>query len=121
MTDLSPLLNLEICFLAEWHNTGGVLLLGYEMYRLLSTKRVLSNTKRSDRRRTVAAAAAAAATSGSSGSSSTSGVNTETTSNVIDLEKEDFNKELLKGQFEYSCFWKSTLYFNKYFVLHCCH
>jgi hypothetical protein len=69
-------------FTAEWNKTGGVLLLGYEMYRLLSTKRVLTSAKRADKRKTAAATVSTSASSDPS---------------VIDLEKEDFNKELLKG------------------------
>lgn len=59
--------------------------MGYEMYRLLSTKRVLTSAKRADKRKSAAAGATSSVTSASNDSS------------VIDLEKEDLNKELLKG------------------------
>jgi len=60
---------------AEWQAMGGVLLVGYEMYRLLTTKRVLAKPKRTGRK-------AAAAMAGPM---------------IIDLEEEDCNQELLKS------------------------
>lgn len=58
---------------ADWHETGGVLLLGYEMYRLLiKTKGITAKPKRSAKR-----------------------VSAEPL--VIDVEEEEGNKELVKG------------------------
>lgn len=55
-------------FVESWHQTGGVLLLGYEMYRLLSSKKV--HLQKSKGRK-------------------------KPGSDVIDVEEEDRDKKLL--------------------------
>lgn len=61
-----------VCVLAEWHETGGVLLLGYEMYRLLTTKQVLVKPRRPGRRAIQQP-------------------------DVINVDELDYNRELQKG------------------------
>lgn len=56
---------------------GGVLLLGYEMYRLLTTKRVLAKPRRGAAKKVTTPSAPEPV--------------------VIDLEEEECNKTLLKG------------------------
>ena len=68
--------------IAAWQKEGGVLLMGYEMYRLLTSKRVLIKPGRKTKKAREAAAAAAASNEPV----------------VIDLEEEDRNKELLQGE-----------------------
>lgn len=69
---------------AKWRKQGGVLLMGYEMYRLLISKKVLVKTGRKTKKAKQAAALAAAEAANKPV--------------VIDLEEEDRNKELLKGE-----------------------
>ena len=65
-------LNVCLCVLAEWRERGGVLLLGYEMYRLLTTKQVLVKPRRPGRRSTQQP-------------------------DVINVDELDYNRELLRG------------------------
>ena len=60
------------CFVEKWQKSGGVLLMGYEMYRLLSSKKVHLQKPKSRKK-----------TPGS---------------DVIDVEEVDRDKNLLVGQ-----------------------
>ena len=79
----------------EWRESGGVLLLGYEMYRLLTTKRVLAKPRRAANKKT--------STLNPPVTSATTSVTSSTTSDpvCIDLDEEDSNKELLKGTYQH--------------------
>jgi len=79
----------------EWRETGGVLLLGYEMYRLLTTKRVLAKPRRAASKKT--STLNPQTTSTTSSMTSTAATCTTSESVCIDLDEEDSNKELLKG------------------------
>jgi len=72
--------------LAGWRETGGVLLLGYEMYRLLTTKQVLVKPRRPGKR-------------------------PNQQPDVINVDELDYNHQLQKGlrclvtRHVYSCMW----------------
>ena len=69
-----------------------MLLLGYEMYRLLTTKRVLAKPRRAANKK---ASTLNPATTSTATSTVTSGVTSDPV--CIDVEEEDSNKELLRG------------------------
>jgi len=73
-----------------------VLLLGYEMYRLLTTKRVLAKPRRAASRKTSQVNPPTTSTS-TTATTSTATSNTTSDPVCIDLDEEDSNKELLKG------------------------
>lgn len=66
--------SLALSFIEKWKETGGVLVLGYEMFRMLSSKRVAPAKK---------------------AKSKTS--KTPAQPEVIDVEEEDKNKSLMTG------------------------
>lgn len=83
-----------------------MLLLGYEMYRLLTTKRVLAKPRRAASRKTSSVnppttTAVSLATTSTAFSAMTSSVTSDTV--CIDLDEEDSNKELLKGFIVVGC------------------
>ena len=57
----------------EWHKLGGVLLMGYELYRQPALKKPKKPKKKKD-------------------------PNNPNSDNVIDIEEEDKNKDLLDGE-----------------------
>jgi len=73
-----------------------VLLLGYEMYRLLTTKRVLAKPRRAASRKT-SFVNPPTTTAGTSSATSTASSSVTSDPVCIDLDEEDSNRELLKG------------------------
>lgn len=63
-----------ICITGEWHEKGGALLMGYEMYRLLTSKRAYAPKKKSKK-----------------------DAKKDAVPEIIDVEEEDKNKELALG------------------------
>jgi len=87
-----------------------VLLLGYEMYRLLTTKRVLAKPRRAASRKTSSVnPPTTTAVASATASTAPPAVSSNMTSDpvCIDLDEEDSNRELLKGF--YYCFFVAIL------------